>query len=397
MHHLERTVTERPTPLGYEPALDGIRAVAVTAVVGFHAFGIPRGGFLGVDLFFVLSGFLITTILVREHAKTGEIALGRFVQRRALRLLPALLTLLALYAAAVGIKIAVTGTLGHESVEKAVFGVVAGILYFSNIVTAHHVGAMPGSLVHLWSLAAEEQFYIFWPISLLVVLRVRPRLLPWLLVTTIAAVAAHRFTLAFSGAGWSRLYFAPDTRADALLVGCLFGYWRAHRAPAIVARIAALRWTPMIAAAGIIALLALSRYQGRFVYEVGMSALLLCCGLLIFAVTVRTGGVSGRVLRLPPLVYVGRISYSAYLWHVSASDPARGRDGRTDPAPRRAARNPCGRVLIRRRGAVVSIHRDALPAPEAKAQPIVSSRRHAGANRCRGRSGSRCLRAGCAL
>jgi len=70
--------------------------VAVTAVVGFHAFGIPRGGFLGVDLFFVLSGFLITTILVREHAKTGEIALGRFVQRRALRLLPALLTLLAL-------------------------------------------------------------------------------------------------------------------------------------------------------------------------------------------------------------------------------------------------------------------------------------------------------------
>jgi peptidoglycan/LPS O-acetylase OafA/YrhL len=216
----------------------------------------------------------------------------------------------------VGIKIAVTGTLGHEPVEKAVFGVVAGILYFSNIVTAHHVGAMPGSLVHLWSLAAEEQFYIFWPISLLVVLRVRPRLLPWLLVTTIAAVAAHRFTLAFSGAGWSRLYFAPDTRADALLVGCLFGYWRAHRAPAIVARIAALRWTPMIAAAGIIALLALSRYQGRFVYEVGMSALLLCCGLLIFAVTVRTGGVSGRVLRLPPLVYVGRISYSVYLWHV---------------------------------------------------------------------------------
>jgi peptidoglycan/LPS O-acetylase OafA/YrhL len=316
MHHLERTATERPGPLGYEPALDGIRAVAVSAVVGFHAFGIPRGGFLGVDLFFVLSGFLITSILVREYSTTGMIALGRFVQRRALRLFPALLALLALYAAAVGIKIAVTGTLGDEPLIKAVFGVVAGILYFSNIVTAHHVGLMPGSLVHLWSLAAEEQFYIFWPISLLVVLRWRPRLLPWLLVAAIAAVAAHRLTLALSGASWSRLYFAPDTRADALFVGCLFGYWRALRAPAIVARIASLRWTPTIAAAGIIALLALSRYKGRFVYEAGMSALLLCCGLFIFAITIRSGGLSGRVLRLSPVVYVGRISYSVYLWHV---------------------------------------------------------------------------------
>jgi len=137
-----------------------------------------------------------------------------------------------------------------------------------------------------------------------------------LLVATIAAVAAHRFTLALSGASWNRLYFGPDTRADALFVGCLFGYWRAHRAPAIVGRIAALRWTPTIAAAGIVALLALSRLQGRFVYEAGMSALLVCCGLLIFAVSVPSGGVGGRLLRLPPLVYVGRISYSVYLWHV---------------------------------------------------------------------------------
>ena len=309
-------MTERPSPLGYEPALDGIRAVAVTAVVGFHAFGIPRGGFLGVDIFFVLSGFLITTILVHEHSTTGMIALGRFVQRRALRLLPALIAMLALYAAAVGIKIAVIGTVGHQAVAKAAFGVVAGILYFSNIVAALNVGLLPGSLVHLWSLATEEQFYIFWPISLLVVLRARPRLLPWLLVATIAAVVAHRVTLTQDGASWTRLSFAPDTRADALFVGCLFGYWRAQGAPTIVARIATFRWTPTIAAAGIIALLGLSRHTGRFVYEAGISALVLCCGLFIFAVTVRSGGVSGRILRLPPLVYVGRISYSLYLWHV---------------------------------------------------------------------------------
>ena len=144
--------------LGYVPALDGLRAVAIVGVILYHGTGHPAGGWLGVDLFFVLSGFLITTLLLEEHGRRGRVDILGFYGRRARRLLPAFFALLA-------VVLALTGS---------VFGVVAGVGYFSNVVQmGAPESAMPPALEHLWSLAAEEQFYLVWPLVLFGLLRAK--------------------------------------------------------------------------------------------------------------------------------------------------------------------------------------------------------------------------------
>src|SRR4051812_42278396 len=145
--------------LGHVPALDGLRGIAIAIVVGYHAFGFPLGGWLGVDLFFVLSGFLITTLLLEEHDRTGRVSLRAFYVRRARRLLPALGAVLAL--------IAVVGPLYYSPGLLA--SIVASGLYAANIVRgfgqSDFLNATPAA--HLWSLAQEEQFYVLWPIALI--------------------------------------------------------------------------------------------------------------------------------------------------------------------------------------------------------------------------------------
>jgi peptidoglycan/LPS O-acetylase OafA/YrhL len=151
--------------LGYRPALDGVRGIAIALVVGFHAFGWPGAGTLGVDLFFVLSGFLITAILIEEHGRTGTISIRGFYRRRARRLLPALFAMLTPYLLLAGVAVLV----GQGS---TVFLALAGALtYTSNIIVAVDPSAVPAGLIHLWSLAAEEQFYLIWPLLLLSLLR----------------------------------------------------------------------------------------------------------------------------------------------------------------------------------------------------------------------------------
>ena len=152
--------------LGYRPALNGLRAVAITAVVLYHAtdFTFPASGLAGVDLFFVLSGFLITTLLLEEHNRArNRVALRGFYRRRAWRLLPAMFVLLALFLAG----LIVIGT----ALERAIAGgIAAGVFYCMNFVlAAGNVDDMPFGLTHLWSLAAEEQFYVVWPLLLLLV------------------------------------------------------------------------------------------------------------------------------------------------------------------------------------------------------------------------------------
>jgi peptidoglycan/LPS O-acetylase OafA/YrhL len=164
--------------LGYRPELDGIRAVAISLVVLDHFFGLDGGGSAGVRLFFVLSGFLITTLLLEEHAATGSIKLGAFYRRRARRLLPALAALLLVY---VGFQA------GHLGISRAAERVALAGSYVSNFAVAFRVhDVISGTaLGPLWSLAQEEQFYAFWPLLLIAVIRSR-RFLTYLLAAFVA-------------------------------------------------------------------------------------------------------------------------------------------------------------------------------------------------------------------
>ena len=151
--------------LGYRPSLDGLRAVAILLVVAVLPRSWLPGGTLGVDLFFVLSGFLITTLLLEERGATGDVSLPHFYARRALRLLPALWLLLIVYVA-YGL------ANGHHGLPSHVLGAAAiGAGHVANFFAAAGSPNQAHYLVHLWSLAQEEQFYLLWPIVLLALLR----------------------------------------------------------------------------------------------------------------------------------------------------------------------------------------------------------------------------------
>jgi peptidoglycan/LPS O-acetylase OafA/YrhL len=195
----------------YEPALDGVRGVAILCVILHHARLLP-GGFLGVDAFFVLSGFLITSLLLQEWRTHRTISLRLFYERRALRLLPALAALLA-PALLVLVLMATAGGAGADELRPLAQGIGFGAFYLANFARATGLGL--GALAHLWSLAAEEQFYLVWPIVLLVCLRrgASPARVCVVLAALAALVAANRISLfATGGSSWDRLIASPDTR-----------------------------------------------------------------------------------------------------------------------------------------------------------------------------------------
>ena len=201
----------RPSTGSYRPALDGVRAVAVLSVIAYHV-GWLRGGFLGVDIFFVLSGYLITTLLLREFDSKGRIALSNFWFRRARRLYPAVLLLVvACLLEAVRIQ-SEAATLAARRAD-----ILSTLFYYANwhfIATdqsyfAAFLGASP--LRHMWSLAIEEQFYLLWPLLLIVVLRVcRRALLPAVLIGAVASALA--MALLYSRSNPSRAYRCRSTR-----------------------------------------------------------------------------------------------------------------------------------------------------------------------------------------
>jgi peptidoglycan/LPS O-acetylase OafA/YrhL len=303
------------TRLGYRPALDGVRGIAIAIVVAFHAFGWPGEGSLGVDLFFVLSGFLITTLLLEEHAATGTMSIRGFYGRRARRLLPALFVLLAPFLLVVG-TVATIGSLR----SPLVVGLASALTYTSNIVVAADSSGASGWMIHLWSLAAEEQFYIVWPLLLTVLMRVGGlRLVGRALIALLVVAVVYRLQLLVRGASIERLYYAPDTHPDSLLVGCAFGcYFSRGRLPFWIlpsrARevVSALSLTLIIGAAVL-----LKHVPERLAYELQLvpTAFALVAG--VFIVCAVTGGtIVARGLSVRPLVFLGRISYSLYLWHV---------------------------------------------------------------------------------
>jgi peptidoglycan/LPS O-acetylase OafA/YrhL len=304
-------------PLGYVPALDGVRALAIAIVVAFHAFGWPGQGTLGVDLFFVLSGFLITTRLLEEHQATGKVSIRRFYGRRARRLLPALLVLLTPFLLLAAIAAAST-----LSLRSPLFvGLASALTYTSNIVVAADVSAVPAGMVHLWSLAAEEQFYIIWPLLLVVLVRTGGvRLVARALATVLIIVIIYRLQLLARGASIQRLYFGPDTHADSLLVGCALGcYFVGRRRPFVLMSSARSREALIAVTLGLIvaATFLLDLVPQRLAYETQLlpTAFALLAALFI-ACTVSGRTVVARGLSARPVVFLGQISYSLYLWHL---------------------------------------------------------------------------------
>lgn len=276
--------------LGYHASLDGLRAIAVLLVAGFH-FAYPgfHGGFLGVDIFFVLSGFLITRLLLDEHAATATLRLGRFYGRRALRLLPAFILLLAVCGAFV-----------------PPMWVVAAISYVGNwFLALHRLPVSPIS--HTWSLAIEEQFYLVWPLLLLAMLRARMsrERIAMVAIALAGASLLQKVVLCIDHdpGTWMRIYFATDTRADALLIGCAFALL-SPRIPGAVAAVAAVVLGYFVVSARI-GDLDLFRHGGLTL--VAISTAIIVTWLVARAET--------PVLEARPLVALGKISYGIYLWH----------------------------------------------------------------------------------
>jgi peptidoglycan/LPS O-acetylase OafA/YrhL len=307
---------EAPRP-GHVAALDGIRGIAVALVVGVHAYASPTGGFLGVDVFFVLSGFLITTLLLREHGRRGAISLRRFYARRALRLLPALVVVLAAYAAVALVVVhpVLRATSLHDLVETPL---AVSTLYVSNVYQAWN-GLLPPGIRHLWSLATEEQFYLVWPLLLVVLLRVVRdlRTLARILVGAIVVIAVYRAALAFTGAAPLRVYFAPDTTFDQLLVGCLFAVWLVGgRGPKMLSSAKARRVAWPLALAFVAASVwFVPGWTSRATTALVLLPFAVACGLLVYIAATDERSLLSRALAVEPLRFLGRISYGLYLWH----------------------------------------------------------------------------------
>lgn len=283
--------------LGYQPQLDGFRGVAVLMVLLGHIgiSQVARAGTVGVTLFFVLSGFLITRLLVEERARAGRVDFPRFYLRRALRLFPAMVVFLT-----------VVGIYGAVSGANAPIGYPA--LYLANVAQA--AGRDLGLVGHTWSLSLEEQFYLVWP-ALLVLAVTRRRALAMAGIGVLASFGATILLIATdrSGLGWERINFGPDTRASALFIGCALGLTIDS---CVRLRAVGLLGPPSLAAIATIALVSRDKSAVFYLVALPLASVL---GALVIVYLLDGARAAARLAGWQPLVGVGRISYGLYLWH----------------------------------------------------------------------------------
>jgi peptidoglycan/LPS O-acetylase OafA/YrhL len=299
--------------LGQRPALDGLRALAIILVLVYHAGiseSIVRGGFLGVEIFFVLSGFLITTLLLEERRSAGTVSLSAFYARRALRLFPALFVMLA-------IVVAYTEVFGPASRLASVRQeALAAAFYYDDWYRAFALG--PSTLLgHTWSLSVEEQFYVVWPLAMLLVLRFGRGLRGALAL----ALAGTLASAVYRAAAWDgeptliRVFTGADTRADALLIGCalaiLVHSGRLH--PDRVAPTVRLLLLPTLLVLALVT--ARVSWSSGLLYEGGLTVYSLLCAVLLLALLGPASPALRRAFEWRPAVAIGRISYGLYLWH----------------------------------------------------------------------------------
>lgn len=304
---------QAPFRLGYRPGLDGLRGISILAVMFVHGglFWMGQGGFLGVDIFFVLSGFLITSLLLEEWTQTGSISFKNFYMRRALRLLPPLILLIVLCVAAVTLFPPPEGTL------PAAKSILVALFYLSNWMP----GQVYQPLFHTWSLGIEEQFYILWPIVLFLFLwiRARHRSVLIFLVLAISVIAVHRGMLWHDLTGVDRnlVYTRLDARTDSLLVGCIVGI--------LISRISVLdqKWLvtsirilAILSAAGLGFLLLTISSTAGFLYYGGFTLIAVMVAIVIANLFIAPWRLFTLALDFPLLRWFGRLSYGLYLWHL---------------------------------------------------------------------------------
>ena len=300
----------------YQPALDGLRAFAVSAVIAYHLdYDWAGGGFLGVDTFFVLSGFLITSLLLRERAHSDRISLAGFWARRARRLLPAVFLLLVV------VTIYSASAMNPFELHQLRGDAIASLFYVANwhfISTGQSYFDLflsPSPLQHLWSLAIEEQFYLLWPLVVVGVMKVGNAPRKAMFVVTIAGIAVSTLLMAvlYSEANPSRAYYGTEARAHTLLVGCLLALLLSGGL-AVGPRLKRVL-LPAGTVAFLVILVIFSTgsasprlfYGGDLVFSVLVA--------IVIAAAVQPSGALRRFLGMRPLRYIGRISYGLYLWH----------------------------------------------------------------------------------
>jgi len=303
----------------YEPGLDGLRGCAVAIVLAYHSdMGWAKGGFLGISLFFTLSGFLITSILLRMHDATGTVRLRTFWSRRYRRLLPAAYLTLAgivVFGATVATRQQLTDLAG--AVVAAVFQVANWFFMYAGQSYVNLFSA-PSPVQHFWSLSIEEQFYVVMPLVLILLLRRMHSLL--LLASLFAGAAAASTALMIvlyqHGASLDRLYYGTDTRAAEILVGCAAAVVL-HRRPLRNASTTSRRvWSVLGVAALVAMIIGWSRIDltSPLLWQGGFLVFALLSLVLMLSV-LHHAGPAASLLETRPFAAVGRVSYGLYLFH----------------------------------------------------------------------------------
>src|SRR6266540_3085336 len=300
----------RASRIAYQPALDGLRAMAILTIMLYHGeVSWPRGGYLSVDLFFVLSGYLITTLLLAEWEARATIDLKRFWSGRARRLLPALFRMLGGIAAYAVLLAPATGLARMRGDALATLLYVANWRFAFTHLSYFEQFGDSSPLTHMWTLGIEEQYYLLWPLLLIAGLRLaRGRLRP-LLVGTLLALCASALTMAAlyrPGVDPSRLYYGTDTRAQALLFGgalaVVLAMWDHRPLPRALVQVAAV-----VGFGGFLAMLLLIPDTVRWMYLGGFTMAAAACGLTV-VVAAQPGGWVRRIFSTPPLPAIGAIS-----------------------------------------------------------------------------------------
>lgn len=320
------------------PGIDGLRGLAVIAVMLYHFFRPTfNGGFLGVDIFFVLSGFLITSLLIRERATTGRVSLKNFWLRRIKRILPAAFTVMFVVAA-ITLIIA-----GNSQVQMG--SQMLAILTFSNnwvqIVQSHSYFAdtVPQVFSHYWSLSVEEQFYVLWPLLFVALCALGARRKHWLIITSLIAItsAALMGILFTPGVDPTRVYYGTDTHAFGLILGAFLAFWMSSRSASALADSwpkyqteprfrRTLQVNSVIALVGLIALCIFLPDQSAITYRGGIVLASVLTAVVLFTIVQEIGPIH-HIFQSKVLRWLGVRSFSLYLWHwplmVIISEPFR--------------------------------------------------------------------------